>query len=269
MSALVPFHFESHQVRVVEIEGESWFVLADLADALGIARKPSALSERLDDDVRQTYPIIDSLGRRQTTIIVSEPGMYEVITTSRSPQAKPFKRWVFGEVLPQIRKTGTYGHAPALEGKHLLAAAVLEAQSVIASQEKQIEAADRYIAEIQPKADYVDLYVTDDDLLTIRQVAKSLGAQEKAVRAALLEHDWIYQEHSTRWSEKDQRKVDQYRYSPRAHKRQYFRTVQRHEAPRFKGQVDHTLKITPAGAKAIGLALMKWGVLTSEVLEVA
>ena len=113
----------------------------------------------------------------------------------------------------------------------------------------------------------MDLYVTDDDLLTIRQVAKSLGVQETIVREALLEHDWIYCETASRWSEKDQAKVIQRRYSPKAHKRDYFRTVQRHEAPRFKGQVYHTLKITAPGAKAIGVALKKWGLLENQLSE--
>lgn len=188
-----------------------------------------------------------------------------LIVSSKLPAAEAFERKVFEDILPQIRKTGSYGQVPALAGKELLSAAVLEAQSVIQSQERQLEDADKRIAVLRPKADYVDLYVTDYDLLTIRQVAKSLGLQEKTIRGALLAHNWIYQEKSSRWSEKEQAKVKQYRYSPTAAKREYFRTVQRHEAPRFRGQVDHTLKITPPGAKAIGLALKRWGLLQNEV----
>jgi anti-repressor protein len=106
---LQPFEFQSQPVRVVVIDGEPWFVLTDLCRVLGLARGAAQVSERLDDGVRQTYPIFDSCGRMQNAIIVSEPGMYEVVFRSDKPEAVAFRRWVTNEVLPQLRRSGSYG----------------------------------------------------------------------------------------------------------------------------------------------------------------
>ncbi|QOR47609.1 phage antirepressor KilAC domain-containing protein [Trueperella pecoris] len=108
-SSIIPFRFDDTTVRTIaKADGETWFVLADALTALGIKRKPSAVVERLDDDVRQTYPIRDSLGREQHAHIVNEAGLYDVIMRSDAPAAKPFRRWVTHEVLPAIRTKGGY-----------------------------------------------------------------------------------------------------------------------------------------------------------------
>lgn len=125
---LVPFTYGDAAVRVVMIDGEPWFVLADLCKVLGLARGAAQVSERLDDGVRQTYPISDSLGRTQQATIVSEPGMYEVVIRSDKPEAVAFRRWITGEVLPQIRKTGGYGAPAALPDRKTLAQWVVDAE---------------------------------------------------------------------------------------------------------------------------------------------
>ena len=112
---LVPFNYGEAQVRVVTIEGEPWFVLADLCKVLGLSRRPSQIAERLDDGVRQPYPIRDALGRTQNATIVSEPGMYEVVIRSDKPEAAAFRRWITTEVLPSIRKHGGYLTATKVE----------------------------------------------------------------------------------------------------------------------------------------------------------
>ena len=140
-----------------------------------------------------------------------------------------------------------------LTGPELVATALIEAQSML-------EAKDRQIAELAPRAEYVDTFVADDDLRLFRNVAKSLGVTEMTLRLALIEHKWIYVERSSRWSNSQGKKIMHYRYSPYAHTARYFAPVPNHEAPRFKGEVDHTLKITPAGAVAIARVLAKWGI---------
>ena len=129
------FNFQSQQVRTVVIDGEPWFVLADVVSALQLARSAAQVKERLDDGVRKTYPL-ETAGGIQQVIIVSEPGLYEVIIRSNSPHAKPFKNWVLKEVLPSIRKTGSYG-VQQLTGPALMAAALVEAQNTLANQAKQ------------------------------------------------------------------------------------------------------------------------------------
>ena len=140
-----------------------------------------------------------------------------------------------------------------LTGPELMATALIEAQSML-------EAKDKQIAELAPRAEYVDTFVADDDLRIFRNVAKSIGVGEKELRRALLDHKWIYQESTTRWSNSKQEKETVYRYSSFAQYAKYFVPVPIHEAPRFRGEVDHTLKITPAGAVAIARVLAKWGI---------
>ena len=141
MSALELFTYADMPVRIVTVDGEPWFVLADLCRVLGLARSASAVSERLDDGVRQTYPISDSLGREQSAVIVSEAGMYEVVIRSDKPDAVAFRRWITGEVLPAIRRTGGYAAQRALPSKKELAQWVVEA-------EERAEAAEAEVREL-------------------------------------------------------------------------------------------------------------------------
>ncbi|WP_249355313.1 phage antirepressor KilAC domain-containing protein [Nocardia farcinica] len=107
------------------------------------------------------------------------------------------------------------------------------------------------VAEDAPKVHYVELYVADSDLLKFRTVAAANDVGEDWMRDLLLEKNWIYVETERRWSNTKNCMEIRRRYSAYSHKRQYFRPVEVHEAPRFKGEVMHTLKITPAGAEAI------------------
>lgn len=92
---------------VVNESGEPMFCLADICTSIGI-KDTSRCASRLDDDVRQTHPIQDSLGRTQQATFVTEGGLYDVIIRSDSEKAKPFRKWVTSEVLPSIRKHGAY-----------------------------------------------------------------------------------------------------------------------------------------------------------------
>lgn len=141
---------------------------------------------------------------------------------------------------------------PPLQGNELIAAALIEAQKVIEARESRIHQLETRAAIDAPKVTYVDTYVTDADLLSFSTVASSNGVTEKRLRELLIERDWIYVQQDSRWSEKKGRKVIRNRYSEKADKKRYFRRVEVHEAPRFRGsEVMHTLKITPQGAEAI------------------
>ncbi|MCT0230920.1 hypothetical protein KQ306_08670 [Synechococcus sp. CS-1324] len=112
-SSLVPFDYEGRQIRVITDElGDPWFVAADLLASLALDRK--AL-ERLDDDEKGVSSI-HTPGGEQAMTIVNEPGLYSLVLGSRKKEAQRFKRWVIHEVLPAIRRTGSYavpGTAPA------------------------------------------------------------------------------------------------------------------------------------------------------------
>lgn len=104
--AVVPFSFEGKPVRAVTSDGEPWFVLADVCRVLEHSN-PSQAASRLDVDERGIITG-DTPSGQQAMVIISESGLYSLILTSRKPEAKTFKKWVTGTVLPTIRKTGVY-----------------------------------------------------------------------------------------------------------------------------------------------------------------
>ena len=101
------WNYESSEIRTVQVNGEPWFVLSDVCKVLELST-PARVAERLEkDEVSQTHTI-DRMGREQKTTIINESGLYTVILRSDKPQAKPFRKWVTSEVLPSIRKHGSY-----------------------------------------------------------------------------------------------------------------------------------------------------------------
>ena len=260
---LIPFNYNEQQLRVIEIDGEPWFIPADACAILGHSNASQAVAQHVhaDDVKRATLTIRE--GSRDVTrerTLINESGLYALIFGSTLPQAVDFKRWVTSEVLPSIRKTGSFAIPESRE--QLLARAVIEAQAAIAEQTETIRM-------LTPKANYVDVFVADGDLRLLRNVAKSIGVGEERLRNALIEHQWIYAEDATRWSEKKQQKEKVYRYSPMADKRQYFTPVPVHDAPRFRGEVMHTLKVTPAGAEALARAAKRWGLVGTNLEAIA
>ena len=101
------WNYESSEIRTVQVNGEPWFVLADVCKVLELS-SPHKVADRLENDERNQIPVTDSLGRYQNTAIINESGLYTVILRSDKPQAKPFRKWVTSVVLPSIRKTGSY-----------------------------------------------------------------------------------------------------------------------------------------------------------------
>lgn len=99
---------EFGDIRTVTIDNEPWFVGRDVATALGYAKPLNALSTHVEKDDSLKQGITDSLGREQETIFINESGLYALIFGSKLDSAKRFKRWVTSEVLPAIRKTGSY-----------------------------------------------------------------------------------------------------------------------------------------------------------------
>lgn len=107
MNEIQIFNYNDNQVRTVMKDDGPWFVLKDVCAILGLG-EPHRVADRLDEDERTLSTVVDSIGRKQETTIVSEAGLYNVILRSDKPQAKPFRKWVTAEVLPSIRKHGAY-----------------------------------------------------------------------------------------------------------------------------------------------------------------
>lgn len=100
------WNYESSEIRTVQVNGEPWFVLADVCKVLELS-SPHKVAERLDGDEKGRNQI-PTLGGVQEMAVVNESGLYAVILRSDKPQAKPFRKWVTSEVLPSIRKHGSY-----------------------------------------------------------------------------------------------------------------------------------------------------------------
>lgn len=110
MKNLISLDYKGNSVRHFEKDGEYWWVLTDVCKVLGLSN-PSIVASRLDDDERSK----SNLGRQGNGVIINESGLYSVLLRSDKPEAKPFKRWVTHEVLPQIRQTGRYEPKPEPE----------------------------------------------------------------------------------------------------------------------------------------------------------
>ena len=130
---VIPFNFGKQQVRTLLIDGDPWFVAADIAAALQY-RDSFNMCRNLDEDEKGTQ-IVSTLGGAQEMLAINESGLYAAILRSRKQEAKLFKKWVTGEVLPAIRKTGRYddqqgrlvtliGQTIGTDGFHCLAAVV-------------------------------------------------------------------------------------------------------------------------------------------------
>ena len=118
MSNLSRFEFNSSEVRVLTIDGEPWFVAKDVCAILDVTDVSKAL-ERLDEYekrvlARESLDTLMNLNRADHTArlsVISESGLYALALSSRKPKAKPLRKWVTSEVLPSIRKTGSYSVA--------------------------------------------------------------------------------------------------------------------------------------------------------------
>ena len=99
---------EFGSVRTLVINGEPYFVGKDIALILGYAKPRNAIAAHVDEEDKKDAPIQGDLGGTQEMTVINESGLYSLILSSKLPKAKEFKRWVTSEVLPSIRKTGSY-----------------------------------------------------------------------------------------------------------------------------------------------------------------
>ena len=136
---------EFDQVRTVEIEGEPWLVGKDVAEALGYTNPRKALADHVDEeDKRQGdgVTIRDPMGREQNPTIINESGLYSLVLSSKLPGAKRFRRWVTSEILPTLRRQGTYTMQPpksAMELLRLQSKAMFELDERVNALEDKVE----------------------------------------------------------------------------------------------------------------------------------
>ena len=165
MNEVQLFNFENHEVRSLLINSEPWFVGKDVAEVLGYEDTNQAIRKNVDNEDKLTR-LIDGSGQKRNMTIINESGLYSLVLSSKLPNAKKFKRWVTSEVLPALRKTGQY-QVKELSGQELMAKALIEAQSVLAAKDKQIE-------EMKPKVVFADAVATSHTSILVGELAKIL-----------------------------------------------------------------------------------------------
>ena len=173
MTSLIhPFTYNAQPVRVVTIDGEPWFVLADLCKVLDLA-KPSRVAMRIADDMKGAH-LMSTPGGDQEMTIVSEAGMYEVIIRSDKPEAVAFRRWVTSEVLPSIRKHGGYLTDQKIEDILDNPDTIIQLATKLKSERAKRAALEKQAAIDTPKARFADAVSASHTSILIGDLAKLL-----------------------------------------------------------------------------------------------
>jgi prophage antirepressor-like protein len=173
MNDLQIFNFNENQLRTITKNGEPWFVAKDVCDVLGLGNSRDAIS-KLDEEEKGAEKI-DTLGGRQTMAVINESGLYTLIIRSNMPVAKPFRKYVTGEVLPSVRKHGAYMTPETLMKSLSDPQYVIGLLNVLSETQNQLNINNQIIGELKPKADYLDLILKGKSLMTITQIAKDYG----------------------------------------------------------------------------------------------
>ena len=200
MNEVQLFNFENHEVRSLLLNNEPWFVGKDVADVLGYSNSRKALNDHVDAEDKEVLTsrnvTLKNIPNRGITV-VNESGLYSLILSSKLPSAKKFKRWVTSEVLPALRKTGQY-QVKELSGQELMAKALIEAQSVLAAKDKQIE-------EMKPKVVFADAVATSHTSILVGELAKILKQNgidmgQKRLFAWLREKGYLIKRKGSDWN---------------------------------------------------------------------
>ena len=179
MSLPQVFSFESQQVRTLIINGEPWWVAADVCAVLGITKYRDAVA-RLEEDEAGSL-LVDTLGGPQEMAAINEAGLFSLILRSRKPEAKTFKRWVTHEVLPQIRQTGSYQPKTEFILPHDFKSALLALVSEVDARERleeQTKALEAKVEADKPKVEFAEQVGSAINSMSVANAAKVLGTGE-------------------------------------------------------------------------------------------
>ena len=197
---------EFGSVRTLTINDEPWFVGKDVAEILGYSNPRDAISKHVDSEDKNSVAIRDGITRgNPNQTVINESGLYSLVLSSKLPSAKKFKRWVTSEVLPALRKTGQY-QVKELSGSELMAKALIEAQSVLAAKDKQIE-------EMKPKVVFADAVATSHTSILVGELAKILKQNgidmgQKRLFAWLRENGFLIKRKGTDYNMPTQKAMD-------------------------------------------------------------
>lgn len=182
---------EFGQIRMVQLNNEPYFCMADICKALELSQ-PSKVKERLNKKGVNSIPTLTN-GGTQNLLYINEANLYKTIFQSRKESAERFTDWVTSEVLPSIRKNGGYiAGQETLSDDELLAKAFVVAKNKIAERDKRIKALEqeaiemnKTISQMQPKVNYVDVVLQSKSTVCTTQIAQDYGMSAKAFNKIL------------------------------------------------------------------------------------
>jgi len=195
-------------VRTVMHNDEPWFIAADVCDALGLSQVTRAMS-RLDADEGGLLEVPHPQNANKTIEVnaVNEYGLYQLVLCSKKPEAKAFKRWITHEVIPMIRKTGGYVANEDLFLDTYFPGLPENVSFVFKTTLQELRKANQKVAELQPKADYLEKILQSNEALTITRIAKDYGKSAMKMNEMLHERkiqfksgdQWVlYQKYSNK-----------------------------------------------------------------------
>src|SRR5690625_2909795 len=163
--------FEGKELTIIEKGNEPYFLLKDVCEILGIGNHRHVRA-RLEDDVVSNYPIKDRLGRTQQATFVNEDGLYDVILDSRKPEARRFRKWITSEVIPSIRKHGTYMTPEKIEEVLLNPDTLIKLANNLKEEQEKRKQAERTIKKQKPKVLFADAVETPRASVLVGESAK-------------------------------------------------------------------------------------------------
>lgn len=191
MLEVIPFNYNDINIRTVPVDGELWFVATDVAKVLEYRTAPDMTRRIQPED--KGYAKVRTPGGEQELSILNESGLYDAVFRSNSKGARPFRRWVTSEVIPSIRKTGSYavGQPVELTGPELMAKALLEADATMKAQAQAL-------LEAKPKVEAFEAFLSSNGDYSVGEAAKVLARDheivtgEKRLFSQLEAWGWIY-----------------------------------------------------------------------------
>ena len=189
--------FEGHKVRVLGTPEKPLFVLADVCKVLEVGHA-GTVKKRLNDSVVSNHTIKDSLNRSRQVTAINEDGLYDVIFDSRKPQAKRFRQWVTGEVLPTIRKHGAYMTPDKIEDVLNDPDLIIGLATALKAEREKAKEATLLLEQVKPKVEYHDEVLQSKYLITATEISKDLGMSAIDLNLLLNKKGLIYRQ-SNSW----------------------------------------------------------------------
>lgn len=267
------FDFNGYTVRVIIDEnGLPWFIGKDVATALGYTNSRKAIADHVDTDDKNTVTIRDGIGNPNKTVI-NESGVYSLVMSSQLPAAKEFKRWVTAEVLPSIRQTGSYRtqpQAPVIASASELTATIIadpdfgiKLLTALKFEREQHEIAKAKVAELEPKAEALDVFTAVEGSYSVADAAKILSNDlnitigRNRLYGFMAEINWVFRDSATRTWKAYQSQVDNGRLEMKAHTEH----GTHHDGTTFP--FPPTVRITAKGLAKLRRQLLSGGTVTA------